>query len=64
MVWEADEFADRILCWDEVQLTYFRNINDTSGSEPCTLYRLLEFLTFDEQHKGFIVEVRILYYTI
>jgi len=56
MMWEVDEMADEVICWDEFQLTYHRNITDTTGSEPSSFFRLLEFLTFDQQKKGYIIE--------
>lgn len=56
MIWEVDEAGDGVIDWDEFQLTYYRNILDTSGSEPCTFFHVLEFFTFDEQHKGYIIE--------
>lgn len=56
MIWEVDEGGTGVIDWDEFQLTYYRNIMDTSGSEPCTFFHVLEFFTFDEQHKGYIIE--------
>lgn len=56
MIWEIDEDTDEAICWDEFQLTYYRNINDTTQIEPSEFFRVLEFMTFDEQHKGYIVE--------
>lgn len=56
MIWEVDEDTDGAINWDEVQLAYYRNINDTSQSEPSSFFQLLEFITFDEQHKGYITE--------
>ena len=42
MIWEVDENLDDMIDFDELQLTYFRNINDGSGSEPCSFFKLLE----------------------
>lgn len=56
MIWEIDEDTDEAICWDEFQLTYYRNISDTTQIEPSGFFRILEFMTFDEQHKGYIVE--------
>jgi hypothetical protein len=42
MIWEVDENLDDMIDFDELQLTYYRNINDTTGSEPCFFFRLLE----------------------
>lgn len=47
MIWEIDEIGDGVIDWDEFQLTYYRNIMDTSnGNEPCTFFHLLEVLIF------------------
>lgn len=56
MIWEVDEGGTGVVDWDEFQLTYHRNILDTTGAEPCTFFHVLEFFTFDEQHKGYIIE--------
>lgn len=42
MIWEVDENLDDMIDFDELQLTYYRNINDTSGNEPCLFFKLLE----------------------
>jgi hypothetical protein len=42
MIWEVDENLDDMIDFNELQLTYYRNINDTTGSEPCLFFRLLE----------------------
>jgi Ca2+-binding EF-hand superfamily protein len=44
MIWEVDENLDELVDFDELQLTYHRNINDTSKSEPCLFFKLLEVL--------------------
>ena len=56
MIWEVDELADNVICWDEFQLCYRRNIDDVTGNEPSSFFRLVEFLTFDQTRKGFIIE--------
>jgi Ca2+-binding EF-hand superfamily protein len=56
MIWEVDENLDGEIDFEEFQLTYYRNIIDTSGSEPCFFFHLLEYLTFDGNHKGYIIE--------
>jgi hypothetical protein len=28
--------------FDELQLTYYRNINDQTGNEPCYFFKILE----------------------
>lgn len=42
MIWEVDENLDEMIDFDELQLTYFRNINDTTGNEPCLFFKILE----------------------
>lgn len=57
LIWEIDEKGDEVVDWEEFQLTYFRNINDTTGSEPNTFFNIMEFTIFDgSHHKGKIVE--------
>lgn len=56
MIWEVDENLDGEIDFEELQLTYYRNIMDTAGSEPCAFFHLLEYLTFDGNHKGYIIE--------
>jgi hypothetical protein len=57
MIWEIDEKGDDAIDWEEFQLTYCRNIADTTGAEPCTFFNIMEFTIFDgAQHKGRIVE--------
>lgn len=56
MIWEVDENLDNMIDFDELQLTYYRNINDTTGNEPCLFFKILEFLICDGTHKGYIIE--------
>jgi hypothetical protein len=42
MIWEVDENLDEMIDFDELQLTYYRNITDTTGSEPCFFFKILE----------------------
>jgi Ca2+-binding EF-hand superfamily protein len=56
MIYEVDEMVDDVICWDEFQLNYYRNINDVTGSEPSSFFRLIEFIVFDHNHKGHIME--------
>ena len=56
MVWEVDELTDSVICLDELLLAYRRNLDDKTGNEPSTFFRLLEFLLFDQAKRGFITE--------
>lgn len=56
MIWEVDEDVDGCISFDELQLVYFRNIGDVNANEPSSFFRILEFITFDEQRKGYIIE--------
>eukprot|EP01031_Cornospumella_fuschlensis_P037203 gene37203-45157_t len=56
LIWEVDENLDGLIDYDELQLTYYRNITDNTGSEPCFFFKILEFLIFDASHKGYIIE--------
>jgi Ca2+-binding EF-hand superfamily protein len=56
MIWEVDEDSDQLISWDEVQLTYCRNMENQTDIEPNSFFRLIEFLTFDEMNKGYIIE--------
>lgn len=56
MIWEVDENCDDHIDYDEFQLTYYRNLTDATGNEPNTFFRLLEFMIFDGQHKGYMIE--------
>ncbi len=57
MIWEVDEKGDEAIDWEEFQLTYSRNIADTTGAEPCAFFNIMEFTIFDgAHHKGRIVE--------
>jgi len=42
MIWEIDEKGDGFIDYEEFLLTYYRNIHDTTGSEPCSFFHVLE----------------------
>jgi Ca2+-binding EF-hand superfamily protein len=56
MLYEVDEAVDDVICWDEFQLCYHRNVNDPVGHEPSSFFRVLEFVIFDHSHRGVIQE--------
>ena len=51
MIWEIDERFDGVICYDEFTLAYCRNVFDSTGNEPSSLFHLMEFLIFDESEK-------------
>jgi hypothetical protein len=52
MIWEVDENLDGMVDWDELRLTYQRNVADTTGLEPCQLFHLLQFMMYDKDGSG------------
>lgn len=56
MIWEVDEKLDGVIDLDEFLLTYYRNVTDTTGAEPHAFFRLMDFMLFDEQNKGYVIE--------
>lgn len=46
MIWEVDENLDEMIDFDELQLTYYRNITDTTGNEPSFFFKILEVSLF------------------
>lgn len=48
MIWEVDENLDEMIDFDELQLTYYRNITDSSGSEPCYFFKILEVSIYSQ----------------
>jgi hypothetical protein len=42
MIWEVDENIDGMIDYDELQLTYYRNITDSTNTEPCFFFKVLE----------------------
>jgi hypothetical protein len=42
MIWEVDENVDDLIGYDEFQLTYYRNLTDTTNNEPNLFFRLME----------------------
>lgn len=56
MIYEVDEMVDDVICWDEFQLCYMRNVEDNTGNEPYAFFRLMEFVLFDPNRKGIIQE--------
>lgn len=56
MMYEVDELVNDCVTWDEFCLCYYRNINDGTGCEPSSFFRIMEFIIFDHLHRGVIME--------
>lgn len=52
MIWEVDDDLDGGLDWREFITMCHRCIVDTDGTEPCRLYTLVQYLTFDRNLTG------------
>jgi len=48
MIWEVDENLDGCIDWQELRLTFQRNISDRTGLEPSKLFHVVTFCLFDQ----------------
>lgn len=56
MIWENDENLDKYICYSEFEKMYKRCILDQREEEPKKLYYLTQFLMYDKEKKGHIIE--------
>lgn len=56
MIWENDENLDGYIDYNEFEKMYKRCIIDSKEEEPKKLYHLVQFLMYDKEKKGYIIE--------
>lgn len=56
MIWENDENLDQYIDYNEYEKMYKRCIIDEKEEEPKKLYYLIQFLMYDKEKKGYIIE--------
>jgi Ca2+-binding EF-hand superfamily protein len=56
MIWENDENLDNYVDYSEFEKMYKRCIIDEREEEPKKLYYLVQFLMYDKEKKGVIIE--------
>ena len=56
MIWENDENLDGFIDYSEYEKLYKRCIIDEKEEEPKKLYYLIQFLMYDKEKKGYIIE--------
>jgi calmodulin len=60
MIWEVDEDIDMSINFQEFVNMYKRCVNDHDYLEPRKLFNLVQFLMFDKDFKGNIIEEQTL----
>lgn len=61
MIWEVDDDLDGEISWEELKVTFQRNLADTNGIEPSQLFHFVQFLIYDKDFSG---NVSGTYYTV
>jgi Ca2+-binding EF-hand superfamily protein len=52
MIWEVDEDLDGCVNWNEFKLMFLRNICDTTGMEPYSMFNVVQFMMYDKDASG------------
>ena len=60
MIWEIDEDMDKSVTYQEFVNMYKRCVNDNEYLEPRKLFNLVQFLMFDKEFEGKIIEEQTL----
>ena len=56
MIWEVDENLDGYVSEDEFEKMYKKCITDEKELQPKKLFYLTQFLMYDKERKGYIIE--------
>ena len=61
MIWEVDEDLDGCVNWNEFKLMFLRNICDTTGMEPYSMFNVVQFMMYDKDASGSVTGVGSVY---